>query len=130
MKAFLIATMAVFALGTTAQAFTAQNGMTVTQSGTTEFVVSYDPLRPETAYLCAAGDYVISALGLPGNTRLFRASAAPRKQGQGISFSTDPARKVEMKLFTSFSANKGDGGISANAATGSYCDILVIFPFD
>lgn len=128
MKAVLYAAVAVIALSQPSHAFTAQNGMTVTQTDATDFVVRYASVPRETDYLCAAGDFVISALGLPSKTRLFRASPAPRAQGTGIRFTTDPARMVNMGLFTSFGAVPSDGGISAGAATGTYCERILWFP--
>lgn len=130
MKAVLSAAVAVIALAQPSHAFTAQNGMTVTQIDATDFMVAYKSLPSETEYLCAAGDYVVRALGLPSKTRLFRASPPPRKQGQGIRFTTDPTRKVKMGLFTSFGTQPSDGGISAGAATGAYCERILWFPFD
>jgi len=104
--------------------------MVVDRINATDFTVSFASVPRETDYLCAAGDFVIAALGLPSKTRLFRVSTPPRKQGKGISFTTDPARKVKMGLFTSFSAEPGDGGISAGAATAAYCEKILPFPFD
>ena len=131
MKALLIASLPVLLLqALPAHAFIAQNGMTVIGSNSTDFTVAYESAPHETDYLCAAGDFLISGLGLPSNTRFFRASPPPRKQGKGISFTTDPARKVKMGLFTSFSAEPGDGGISAGAATATYCEKILWLPFD
>jgi len=130
MKELLIGTIAVFSLASAAVAFTAQNGMVVSRIDATDFSVAFTSVSRETDYLCAAGDFVIGALGLPSKTRLFRASPPPRRQGQGIRFTTDPARKVKMGLFTSFSAEPGDGGISAGVATASFCDRILPFPFD
>lgn len=130
MKALLIATMVLGPMASPLHAFTAQNGMTVTGINATDFLVAYDSVPRETDYLCAAGDYVVSALGLPSKTRLFRASPPPRQQGKGIIFTTDPARKVKMGLFTSFGSKPTDGGISAGAATGAYCEKFLWFPFD
>ncbi len=130
MKALLIATLSLGPWALPAHAFNAQNGMTVIGTNSTDFLVAYESVPNETAYLCAAGDFLIRGLGLPSKTRLFRASPPPRKQGKGISFTTDPARKVKMGLFTSFSAKPGDGGISAGAATGFYCEKIPPFPFN
>ncbi|MDN5787962.1 hypothetical protein [Pseudorhodobacter sp.] len=130
MKARLIATILLFLLSLPANAFSARNGMTVLGRDGTDFTVAFDSVPRETDYLCAAGDFLIAALGLPSKTRFYRASPPPRKQGQGISFTTDPARKVKMGLFTSFGNGAQDGGISAGAATGSYCEFLMWLPFE
>ena len=120
----------MLALADPSHAFTAQNGMTVTRVNATDFVVEFESVPRETEYLCAAGDFVVRALGLPSKTRLFRASPPPRQQGKGIRFTTDPARKVKMGLFTSYGTKPTDGGISAGSATGSYCERILWFPFD
>jgi len=126
LRPFLI--LALTALAAPVQAFTAQNGMRVEATGPQGFTVRFPSPGAETQYLCAAGDFVMRGLGLPGGTRIYRASPAPRKQGQGIAFTLDEAQKVKMGLFTSLSAAKDDGGISAAAARGSYCTVLRIWP--
>lgn len=126
MRPFLILTLTALAAPT--QAFTAQNGMRVEATGPQAFTVRFPSPDAETQYLCAAGDFVIRGLGLPGATRIYRASPPPRKQGQGIAFTLDEAQKVKMGLFTSLSAAKDDGGISAAVARGSYCTVLRIWP--
>lgn len=117
----------VVALASPAQAFTAQNGMHVTPVDAQSFVVAFPSPDAETQYLCAAGDYVIRGLGLPDKTRIYRESPPPRRQGQGITFTLDAAKKTRMALFTSFGGD-GDGGISAGVARASYCTIVRIFP--
>lgn len=111
-----------------ASAFTARNGMTVTPVEGQSFTVGFPSPDAETQYLCAAGDYVIRNLGLPASTRIYRASPPPRKQGQGITFTLDAAAGTEMALFTSFGSGKGDGGISAGVARGTYCTIVRLWP--
>lgn len=130
MKTLLVSGILLFSWTLPADAFTAQNGMTVVGTSSTDFTVTFDSVPRETDYLCAAGDFLIRGLGLPSKTRLFRASPPPRQQGKGISFTTDPSRKVKMGLFTSFSPIPGDGGISAGAATGSYCEKILWLPFN
>jgi len=130
MKALLIATLFLVPWAMPAHAFTAQNRMTVIGTNSTDFLVAFDFVPNETDYLCAAGDFLIRGLGLPSKTRFFRASPPPRKQGKGILFTTDPARKVKMGLFTSFSAEPDDGGISAGVAVASYCTTVPLFPFE
>ena len=120
--------LALAALAAPAQAFTAQNGMRVEATGPQGFTVRFPSPAAETQYLCAAGDFVIRGLGLPGATRIYRSSPPPRKQGQGIAFTLDAGQKVEMALFTSLGAKDNDGGISAAVARGSYCTILRIWP--
>jgi hypothetical protein len=121
MKHAVVSLVLVAALSSPAAAFRAVNGFQVEQTGPQQFQVMYYSSRHETGYLCAAGDFVSRGLGMPSKTRIFRESPAPRKAGQGITFTLDEAKKVPMKLFTSFGTKKGDGGISAGAAKASYC---------
>lgn len=118
----LILAALVFALP--AEAFTAKNGMQVRPVDAQTFVVEFPSPEAETQYLCAAGDYVIRALGLTARTRIYRASSPPRKQGQGITFTLDAGRGTQMGLFTRFGNDKGDAGISAAEARGTYCTIV------
>ncbi len=118
----LTATLAAPAL-----AFTAKNGMRVHPVDAQTFIVDFPSPDAETQYLCAAGDYVMRALGMSALTRIYRASPPPRKQGQGITFTLDEGKKTTMALFTSFSANKGDGGIAAGTARGTYCNVVRLF---
>ena len=128
MRPLLILILVLAALAAPSHAFTAQNGMHVEATGPQAFTVRFPSPDAETQYLCAAGDFVMRGLGLPGVTRIYRASPPPRKQGQGITFTLDEAQKVKMALFTSLGAKDNDGGISAAVARGSYCTILRIWP--
>lgn len=121
MKHVIVSIVLVAALSSPASAFRAVNGYQVEQTGPQQFEVTYNSSRHETAYLCAAGDFVSRGLGMPSKTRFFRESPAPRKAGQGITFTLDEAKKVPMQMFSSFSSKKGDGGISAGAAKSTYC---------
>ncbi|MGL4281440.1 MAG: hypothetical protein ACRCS0_13830 [Albidovulum sp.] len=121
MKHVFVSIVLVAALSSPVCAFQAVNGYQVEQTGPQQFQVLYKSSRHETAYLCAAGDFVTRGLGMPSKTRIFRASPAPRKAGQGIAFTLDEAKKVPMQLFSSFGTKKGDGGISAGTAKSNYC---------
>lgn len=107
--------------------FSARNGMDVRAIDARTFVVEFPSPEGETQYLCAAGDYVIRALGLSARTRIFRASPPPRKQGQGITFTLDETKKVDLGMLSSFGKGKTDGGISAGNARDNYCPRLPIF---
>lgn len=113
-----------------AEAFTAQNGMTARRAGPTEIAVDHDVRRQDTDYWCAAGDFAQRALGLPGGTRLWRASPKPRKAGQGILFTLDPARKAEGAGLSQFGAGPRDGAISVGMAVGSHCHVIIPFWID
>lgn len=123
----LSALIALVVAAQPASAFTAQNGMTVSPVDAQSFVVHFPSPDAETQYLCAAGDFVIRGLGLPSSTRVFRASAPPRRQGQGITFTLDEGRKTAMGLFSSL-GGQDDGGIGAGTARDTYCTVWRIFP--
>ena len=117
----VLSSLAVALLASPAFAFWAKNGMEVTPVDNNTFVVQFMSVENEKQYLCAAGDYVIRALGLSTRTRFYRESPAPRKSGEGITFTLDPARKVPMRMFNWLWVDDDDGGISVVNARSSYC---------
>lgn len=104
-----------------AMAFTAQNGMSVRQTGPAEMMVAPAPRRDETDYWCAAGDFARRALGMPGKARLWRASPKPRKAGEGIAFTLTPDHKADDAGLSQFGAGPRDGSITVAMATGNFC---------
>lgn len=110
-----------------AQAFTAQNSLWVQQSGPSEIAVSFQSWADDTDYWCAAGDFAARVLRVSNATRLFRASPKPRGQGQGITFTLDPARAAPGAGISSFGTGGRDGSISVGQAVGSYCEIFSRF---
>ena len=121
MKLILAAIALLAASAAPALAFRATNGLVVDQTGERQFHVAFGPTLHKTDFLCAAADYASRGLGLPGATRLYRQSPAPRKSGEGITFTLDPARKVPMGLFIWLWVDNDDGGISVENARSSYC---------
>ena len=101
--------------------------MEVTAVDRQTFTVKYMSVESEKQYLCAAGDYVIRALGMSTRTRFFRESPAPRKRGQGITFTLDESRKTDLGMISSFSKNEWDGGLSAGEARNNYCLRIPVF---
>lgn len=75
-----------------AAAYIATNGLLVEPVGNTEFNVRFMGLSGAPQFWCAAGDYVVNWLDLPRTTRIYRVSPPPRKAGQGIVFTLDPAK--------------------------------------
>lgn len=72
-----------------AAAFQARNDAHVT--GTAErIVVASRPGLSAAESWCAAGDFVIRALGLPGTTPVYRLSPPPRRAGEAVEFSLSP----------------------------------------
>ena len=102
-------------------AFTTQNGMTATQISPTEIAVAHDVRRDDTDYWCAAGDFASRALGLAGQTRIWRATPKPRGAGEGIIFTLDPAHKAEGAGLSQFGAGPRDGSLSVAMAVRSFC---------
>lgn len=117
----------LLALPLPAAAFTAKNGMTAAQVGPTEIAVPFASGRADTSYWCAAGDFAERAMGLPGKTRMWRATPQPRKAGLGIVFTLDPAKQAEGAGISDFGAGPDDGSVSVSMAIASYCGLP--FPF-
>lgn len=73
-----------------AQAFVAQNNMTVRSQGDATFYVPYAGRAGTAAFWCAAGDYVVRELGRSNATRIYRISKGFRSSGEGMTFSLSP----------------------------------------
>lgn len=110
-----------------ASAFMAKNGMIARQVGPTEIAVEFHTRRSDTDYWCAAGDFARRALGLPGDTRLWRATPKPRQAGGGIVFTLDEARKADGAGISSFGSGPRDGSISVGMAVGNFCRPLLFY---
>ncbi len=93
-------------------AYLSQNNQHVTGSEG-RFEVLASPGQGASVSWCAAGDYVVRGLGLPGATRIWRITAPPRKLGQGVGFalSAEGAQKTGLIGF-----GFGDESLSATAA--------------
>lgn len=76
-------------LASPAMAFQARNGAEVTGTAT-EIVVVARPGLSSSESWCAAGDFVIRALGQPATTPLYRVTPPPRRAGEGVTFSLSP----------------------------------------
>ncbi|WP_411836848.1 hypothetical protein [Paracoccus sp. ME4] len=107
-----------------AAAFTARNGMTVTQAGPTEIAVAWSGGRRDTDYWCAAGDFAQRVMNQPVGTRLWRASPKPRAGGEGILFTLDGSRKAPGAGLSQFGAGPRDEAISVGAAVAGHCRVL------
>jgi hypothetical protein len=82
-------TLALLILTTPAHAYLTQNSMRV-QGDASAFEVLFSPGMGAANAWCAAGDYAIRYLGLPGTTRIWRTSEPPRPVGEGVRFATSP----------------------------------------
>lgn len=110
-----------------AAAFTAQNGMRATQISPTEIAVAYEARGSDTDYWCAAADFAQQVLGQPGNTRIWRASPKPRKSGEGLTFTLDPARKAEGAGMSQFGSGQRDGSQSLSMVVASFCQPNLLY---
>ena len=81
--------LALTLLAAPAMAYTTVQGARVEARGDGFEVLAQPGLSASMAF-CAAAGYAQTALGLPGDARIWRASPAPRRAGQGISFTTSP----------------------------------------
>lgn len=108
-----------------AAAFTAQNGMTAVQTGPSGIAVIHEAKRADTDYWCAAGDFAQRALGLPGGTRLWRASPKPRRAGEGIVFTLDRGQAADDAGLSHFGSGPRDGSIPVSMAVGSFCRVII-----
>lgn len=76
-------------LATPAFAFQARNDAQVTGTADRIVVASRPGLSSPESW-CAAGDFVIRALGLPGSTPVYRLTPPPRRAGETVEFSLSP----------------------------------------
>lgn len=94
----------------TALSFTAPNGLTVMQTGAETFSVPYQSQSGPAAFWCAAGAHVVHDLGKAPSTRIWRASALPRRSGQGMDFALTPVAGAKTGLVL---LGSDDGSLSA-----------------
>ena len=106
--------------------YTARNTLAVTPTGPDTFHVGFGGLIGDTDFWCAAGDYVMHALGRPVSTPIYRASPPPRHAGQGIDFTLDRTAAVPSGI-TTFGAS-GPGFTAA--AAEEFCAPFPRFPWD
>ncbi len=112
---------AVFVLGSSlsavpAAAFVAINGLRVEQTGPDSFYVPFGLLSADTAFWCAAGDYVKRGLGLPGRTPIYRMTEPPRKARSGLAFSLNPEGAATRTGVTIFGNSGPKNSVSATIA--------------
>jgi len=81
-------------LASPAMAFQARNGVSVIGNAD-QIMVQASPGQAAPQSWCAAGDYVIRALGLGPATPVYRISPPPRRAGEGVVFSLSPEGAAE-----------------------------------
>ncbi len=84
MKTLIAATALAMTLPFAADA--KQKARVVSASGD-QFEVGFNANHSPNDYWCAAGNYVVGNLRMPGTTRIYVTSPLPRPRGQGVTFS-------------------------------------------
>ncbi len=105
----------------TTNSFRAVNGLRVVAEAPDRFHVPWFGLPGDTAFWCAAGDYVQRRLGMSGSTRIYRVSEPPRRSGEGITFSLSPDGAASRTGVTQFFGAGHENSLSVASAT-SFCD--------
>ena len=110
--------LALTLLAAPAMAYTTTQGARIEARGDGFEVLAQPGLSASMAF-CAAGSYAQNVLRLPANARIWRASAPPRRAGQGVSFTTSAeASAGKTGLFI---LGPDDGSVSV-AFAQSLCD--------
>jgi len=125
----IILALALVALAPPLEARTiiAQNGMQAAQAGPTEIIVFPRARANATDYWCAAGDYAVRVMGLPNATRIWRATPASARVGNGVLFTLDAAKKAEGAGLSEYGSGPRDGSMSLGMAVGNYCRPILPF---
>jgi hypothetical protein len=74
----------------------------------------------EQDFWCAAGHYAARKLGAKSTTRIYRLSEPPRRAGQAVRFSVDPAGHASATGLNTIGG--GDGSLSA-ASARNQCEV-------
>lgn len=127
MRITLVLALTVCALPLEARTITAQNGMQATQTSPTEILVLPRNRAIPTDFWCAAGDYAVRVMGLAPKTRLWRATPASARVGDGVLFTLDPAKKAEGAGLSEHGSGPRDGSMSLGMAVGNYCRPVIPF---
>jgi hypothetical protein len=103
-------------------AFTAPNQLRVVAAGPDTFEVQFRATaRGDIDYWCAAGAYAKSQLRAGSTTPIYRISPPPRRAGQGVTFSMNPAGAASS---TGLNTVGGSGGGSMSvAAARNQCNV-------
>jgi hypothetical protein len=96
------------------------SGLPVQAVNATTFDVLYRGEASDQDFWCAAGNYAARKLGAKSATRIYRISEPPRRAGQDIRFSLDPAGKASRTGLNSVGAD--DGSLSV-ASAKNQCEV-------
>ncbi len=105
--------LALLILTNPAHAYLTQNSLRV-QGDATAFEVQFSPGMGAANAWCAAGDYAVRYLGLPGTAKIWRMSEPPRGVGQGVRFATSGAGAASKSGLIRL--NEQDASLTAGAA--------------
>ena len=122
LRTALAAISLVIAFAPAAQAFTSSNGMRVEATGPVTFSVRAGRGNFGAAHFwCAAGQYADRRLNARQTDRIWRLSEPPRRSGQPIVFSLDPAGRASS---TGLAVLGTDDGSLSVASARSQCDVV------
>ena len=123
MRLLSLLAAAAVAVASPAAAYIAGNGLLVRAEADGSFVVLGSPGQGPAESWCAAGDYVIAS-GMPTNTRIWRLSEPPRRQGESVRFGLSPEGAASKTGL--FILGSKDASLSAiHAAQLCHCDLPV-----
>lgn len=117
LRILLPAALALGLSAVPAAAYLTRNNLLVVPEGNGVFNIPYRGKSGDSEFWCAAGDYVQRGLGLPANTRIWRLSEPPRRQGEGVRFSLNPEGAASRTGLAVFSSGP-TGSVLAVTATG------------
>ena len=121
LRAASVGAVLAAAVANPAAAFLARNDLVVEPAGDgSTFAVPYRGKSAVQDFWCAAGDYVLRGLNMPRSTRIYRVSEPPRRSGEGITFSLDPARSASRTGLAILGG--GDGASLSIAHAQLLCD--------
>ncbi|PZQ99158.1 MAG: hypothetical protein DI533_00145 [Cereibacter sphaeroides] len=128
--AFAAAALVALSAMPASASYMAINGIQVfPEKGGRTFDVPLQSRTTDQSFWCAAGDYVLVGLRLPGKTPIYRIGEPPRKAGGGMRFSLDPAGAASKTGVTIFSNSGPKNSVSASIARNLCGDDFPFFGF-
>lgn len=109
------AALAALAVAAPAHAFVSSNQMVVEAVGPVTFSVSArGGQNGAIDFWCAAGEFAWRRLNAANNVRIYRLSEPPRRSGQPVVFSLDPAGRASSTGLAII--GRDDGSLSVSSA--------------
>lgn len=113
--ALLAAALGLSLIPATASAYVAQNGYVVKSDDAGGVMVMPKGRLGVADAWCAAGDFTIRVLSMPGTTRIWRITPVPRTKGEPMHFSFSPeGAETDTGMLTV--GGPQDGSMSATLA--------------